>query len=143
MSTRIWRIGFCVHFGAIIVVSAIAYAGGLPNAIAMVPYADKVLHTLGAGLLALLLDGALAFRGLVPKRRFPPLASILVLALCGIEEILQGFSVHRTSSFADFAADVLGVTLAYFFLAALARTALMASSSASATSAVTPSPRAH
>lgn len=115
MSTRVWRVGFCAHFGAIILVSIIAYAGRLPNAIAMTPYADKVLHTFGAGLLALLLDGALAFRGVGSWSRSPPLGSTLVLTLCAIEEVLQGFSRYRTSSIRDFAADVLGVALAYAF----------------------------
>ncbi len=115
MPTRtLWRLGFSAHFSAIILVSIVAYAGALPRWLGLVPHADKVLHFLGAGVLALLLDGALGFRGLVSgDARFPPLGSTLVLTLLGVEEILQGFSVHRTSSVLDFAADALGVTVAY------------------------------
>lgn len=124
MPTRtLWRIGFSAHFSAIVLVSIVAYAGALPRWLGLVPHADKVLHLLGAGALALLLDGALEFRGLVSSdSRFPPLGSTLVLTLCGVEEILQGFSVHRTSSILDFAADALGVTLAYIASSRLRRT---------------------
>lgn len=86
-----------------------AYAGILPTTLPNVPYADKVGHAVLIGPLAFFLDGALELRPLVSGWRFPRLAPVLVLTVAGIEEYMQRFSSRRSSSFEDFAADVVGV----------------------------------
>ena len=64
------------------------------------------------GLLAFFLDGALGRRALFPGSRVEvPLAAVAVLAPAAIEEYLQRYSVHRTSSVWDFAADLAGVVV--------------------------------
>lgn len=113
--------GLLSQFAGIVTVSIFAYLGALPAWVAFMPQADKVLHAIGAGVLAFLLDGTLGFRPLVAGTRSPPLAAVLVLAFAGIEEICQRLSPHRTSSFADFTADLLGVAVAALAVRLLAR----------------------
>ena len=62
------------------------------------------------GALAFALDGVLRRRMLRIGPIAAPLAAILVLVPAGIEEFLQRYSINRTSSFGDFAADVVGVS---------------------------------
>jgi len=91
------------------ILSAISYAEGLP--FDQVPHLDKAVHVGMAGALGFFLDGVLRRRMLRIGPAALPLAAVLVLAPAGIEEFLQRYSVNRTSSFADFAADVVGVTV--------------------------------
>lgn len=64
---------------------------------------DKAVHFTIAGAFAFFLHRATRRRSLMP------MAALLVVF--GGEELLQSLSVHRTASFGDFAADVLGVVV--------------------------------
>lgn len=80
--------------------------------------ADKVWHAIGFGGLA----GLLA-RAFVHFRR-PALlaardAAFAAIALGGLLEVLQSFTAYRSSDWADFLADSLGVALAYGVLRGL------------------------
>jgi VanZ family protein len=107
-----WWTGVFVVLAVAGFLTLLAYREGLPEIFDAFPQSDKVVHFASAGMLAFFLDGALKRRTLFVIARFAvPLAAIAVLLPAGIEEFLQRYSVHRTSSFFDFAADVAGVTL--------------------------------
>ena len=109
--TRFWRVAFVVQ---LVVVSAIvvgAYLGRLPTFYQGIPHADLVAHAVLFGLLAGFLDGALGHRPLLRRVPWLRLAPVLVLAVAAVEEVAQRLSPRRTSSLADFTADVVGVIL--------------------------------
>ncbi len=90
--------------------TVIAYAEGLPRIFESFENFDKLAHFGFAGLLSFFLDGALRRRAaFVAFGHAIPLAAVLVLVPAGAEELLQRYSVHRTSSIWDFAADLAGV----------------------------------
>ena len=109
---RAWWLTLGVAVAFVVVGAACAYGGLVPPFVARAGV-DKVLHFGMGGTLAGLLDGALGRRSFAPSRVVPkgalPLAAVLVLVPVGVEEYLQRFSACRSSSFADFAADALGV----------------------------------
>lgn len=105
-----WWTGLLLVAAGAAYMSSLAYAEGLPAIFRVVPQFDKVVHFAVAGLLAFFLDGALGRRTLFAGSRVAvPLAAVAVLAPAGVEEYLQRYSTHRTSSIWDFAADVAGV----------------------------------
>jgi hypothetical protein len=73
------------------------------------PHFDLLVHALLIGLVGGLFDGAIGFRRLVPNLAVPRLGPLLVILAAGIEEYAQRFSPRRTSTWSDFAADVVGV----------------------------------
>jgi polysaccharide biosynthesis protein VpsQ len=107
----VWWFGLAATVLVTAVLSLLSYAQGMPAAFDEVPQLDKALHFGLGGSLAFFLDGALRRRALRVGPVSLPLASVLLLVPAGIEEFLQRFSTYRTSSIADFAADVAGVTL--------------------------------
>ncbi|MDB4935321.1 MAG: hypothetical protein JWP87_2293 [Labilithrix sp.] len=107
-----WWIGVFVVVATAAYLSRVAYREGLPPAFDVFPQFDKVLHFLIAGLLAFFLDGALRRRAAFTAFGFRvPLAAALVLVPAGVDELLQRYSMLRTSSIWDFAADVAGVAV--------------------------------
>lgn len=93
------------------VLTLIVYEEGLPAPFTAVPQADKALHFGLSGMLTFFLDGVLRRRMVRVAGIAVPLAAVLFLVPAGLEEFLQRYSVHRSSSFGDFAADVAGVTI--------------------------------
>jgi len=105
-----WWSGLAVVAAGAFYLSALAYREGLPSVFQVVPQFDKVVHFTIAGLLAFFLDGALRRRTAFKiDGRAISLAALLILVPAAIEEFLQRYSVHRTSSIWDFIADLLGV----------------------------------
>ena len=101
-------------FGAVVAggfyLTVLAYQEGLPAIFQRVPQSDKIVHFTIGGLLVFFLDGALRRRtAFTVDHRAIPLAALVVLVPAGIEETLQRYSVHRTSSIWDFLADLFGV----------------------------------
>lgn len=95
---RGWWIAFALACVSTCVLSGFAYAGRLPPAFFT---ADKEIHFTVAGTLAFLLDratGARSFRWILG-----------LLAVFAADEIMQRFSINRSSNFADYAADLAGV----------------------------------
>src|SRR5687767_5593440 len=94
--------GWWIAFGAVaalaVVVTVLAYSGRLPPRFFE---ADKHIHFAAAGMLAFTLDRATRGRSL----RWPA----MLLVLFAVDEIAQRLSVHRSSTFGDYAADVAGV----------------------------------
>ncbi|MDB4945589.1 MAG: hypothetical protein JWP97_5123 [Labilithrix sp.] len=113
-----WWLGLALVFALGLHLTVRAYHEQLP-AFFDVPGVDKVVHAAMAGSLFFFLDGALGR----PRLRGIPLAAVLVLVPAGIEEILQRYSVARTSSVWDFLADVAGVLLLWPAANALRRRA--------------------
>ena len=113
MRSETWfRVAFAIHTALVVVIAALAYSGHLhvPKLFTS-PY-DLLAHAILIGLLGALLDGALGFRPLT--RWTPPwvgLGPTIIVALAGIEELLQALSARRSSSLSDFLADVTGVVL--------------------------------
>lgn len=103
-----WWAGFFAVVGVALRLSLLAYEERLPE---MLRELDKVVHFTMAGLLAFFLDGALRQRAFALGRLRLPVAGTALLLVVGIEEYLQRYSVHRTSSFGDYAADVAGVVV--------------------------------
>jgi VanZ family protein len=107
-----WWIALAVVVAAAGCLTLLAYREGLPSIFARVPQSDKIVHFTIGGLLALFLDGALRQRTAFTIAGVAiPLAALVVLMPAGIEEYLQRYSVHRTSSIWDFVADLLGVVV--------------------------------
>jgi VanZ family protein len=104
-----FRAGFAAQLTLVVLVSIGAYAGILPTSIAAVPHLDKLGHAVLIGPIAFFLDGALDHRTLFRGHAFPRLAPVAVLIVAGVEEYLQRLSPRRTSDWADFLADVVGV----------------------------------
>ncbi len=112
VSSKIYRIGFVLHSLLMSVLIISASSGWLPRVDGLHIHADKVGHAFFFGLLAFFLNGALGFRGLWRGApRWLPLGPIVVLLFAMTEEIAQLWLPCRTSSFGDFAADVVGVVL--------------------------------
>ena len=91
------------------VMTLIVYSEGLPAPFTAVPHFDKALHFGISGMLSFFLDGVLRRRMVRVAGIAVPLAAVLFLVPTAIEEFLQRYSIHRTSSLGDFAADVAGV----------------------------------
>ena len=108
-----WR--WWLGFGFVGVVGAVvtthAYREGLPAIFDAFKHFDKICHFSFFGLLAFFLDGALRRKPLAVAGLTVPFAAIAILVPAGIEEFMQRFAILRTSSFGDFAADVVGVCL--------------------------------
>lgn len=101
-----WWAGFFVVVGIAMRLTYLAYQELLPSALVNF---DKAVHFTIAGMLAFFLDGALRRRALAFRNWRLPVASVTLLAISGVDEFLQRFSIHRTPDFADYAADVVGV----------------------------------
>jgi VanZ family protein len=110
-----WWTGFVAVAAFALYLTFDAYHEGLPS-IFQLPFFDKFAHFGFAGSLAFFLDGALKRRtlfsfGSALGKIAVPLAAVGVLVPSGLEEFAQRFTIHRTSSFADFAADIVGVVV--------------------------------
>ena len=69
-------------------------------------------HAVLIGTLSLLVDGSMGFWPLpLVGSRWIGLGAAIVLALAGVEELLQALSPHRSSSPSDFLADVAGAVV--------------------------------
>ncbi|MFT3772461.1 MAG: VanZ family protein [Minicystis sp.] len=107
--TSFFRTGFILYLAMDVLIGAGAYAGVLPTMIHGLPHFDLVMHLILIGGVAFFLDGALGHRPLWRGRG--SLAGAGVIVVAGIEEWAQRFSPRRSSTWSDFAADVVGVIL--------------------------------
>lgn len=107
-----WWTGFLAVVCGAGYLTALAYREGLPSIFATIPQFDKVVHFTTGGLLVFFLDGGLRRRtAFTLDKRAIPLAALIVLVPAGLEEFMQRYSIHRTSSIWDFVADLFGVLL--------------------------------
>ena len=103
---------------ACVVASCLAYAGVMRLAVPGVPHVDFAGHLVFMALLSFFADGLLGRRVLVGPVRWGPL---LVLLAAGTDELLQRYSSNRSSTWSDFLADVIGVTLTTLLAARVTR----------------------
>jgi hypothetical protein len=106
--TRFWRTGFWSVLAACVVASCLAYAGVMRLAVPGVPHVDFVGHLVFMALLSFFADGLLGHRAVLGPVRWGPL---LVLLAAATDEVLQRYSANRSSTWSDFVADLIGVTL--------------------------------
>lgn len=110
-NAALYKVAFVVVVAFALGLSFVAYLGEL-KILGARRGLDKIVHFLLAGALAFTLDGALDRRNLHAWGVRLPLAPLLVLVPCAIDEWLQRYSAMRTSSLWDFVADFAGVTCA-------------------------------
>lgn len=113
---RTWRVALGLHVAIVGAISLAAYLGALPHWPWLATW-DWLLHALLVGPIAMLLDGALAWRELarlvIPARArlALPLGPTLVFCAAAAEEYLQRFSHRRSSTWHDFAGNTAGILL--------------------------------
>ena len=83
-----------------VLAGALAPQTDMPQLFAL---ADKVLHTLAFAALALV--------GLRAYPRHVLIICVLLIALGGLIEVIQGYTFTRSQEWEDFLADILGVSL--------------------------------
>ena len=108
--TRRWWIAFAAVTAAAVLMSWRAYHDDVPDFFRAY---DKVVHFFFAGAFAFTLHRATG------RRSLWPIAALLVVF--GIDELAQMASIYRTSSIADYAADVAGVVV-FTLLARISKT---------------------
>jgi VanZ family protein len=115
MSSRARRwflAGFVAQLIVVITIVVLAYGGALPLPRLAIANWDLLAHAVLIGMLGMFLDGALGFRPLWRTApRFLGLGPIIIIGVAGVEEILQMYASHRSSTLSDFVADVVGVVL--------------------------------
>jgi polysaccharide biosynthesis protein VpsQ len=106
-----WTFAFWVYLGILLSISLSAYLKIIPSELSQFPYYDTILHFLLLGIAAFL--SHLAFNK--PKIQIfnisLPLAPIVIMFLCVIDEIIQHFVPYRSSDLVDLIADFCGVLL--------------------------------
>ncbi len=108
-TVRIFRVALPIHLAIVAAISVLAYTGRLPVGLLRVDHLDLAGHAVLLGTLALLLDGALAFRPApLLGTRWIGIGPLIVLSVAALEEALQSLSPGRTASVYDFLADVAG-----------------------------------
>jgi hypothetical protein len=91
-------------------VSLLAYRGMLGSWLPDVAHLDLLLHFSLVGLLAFFLDGLLGYRPVVPNAPgWLRLAPLLVALVGAGDELAQRWSPHRSASWSDLAANVVGI----------------------------------
>lgn len=108
-SNRLKRVFYPASFFAVL--SAIIYKADTANynfafhVVGMIPYGDKIAHTILYGIMVFLLN-----YGLNGKRwGWAEIGSLIVFAFAFVEEVSQLYFPSRTFDWADIAADIVGV----------------------------------
>lgn len=107
---KVWWLGLVTMLLVSGLLSLSAYREGLPAVFERVVHLDKALHFTLAGGLAFFLDGVLRRRVARVGGLAVPLSALALLGPLAVEELLQRFSVNRSSSLGDYLADVAGVS---------------------------------
>jgi VanZ family protein len=108
---------FWIVLAACVAASLLAYRGALRLEGVGIPHLDFYAHLTMMGLLAFFADGMARSRRLA----FVPLGPAIVLLVASTDEVLQRLSAYRSSSWSDFIADTIGVTLGALVAARIAR----------------------
>ena len=113
-SNKGWVLAFWFYFGILMAIIISAYLRILPVKSSTIPYYDTIGHFILLGIATFLAHLALRKRKIYGKRISIPLAPIIVVIFCVIDELLQSLSPNRTASFSDLAADLVGVMVFYW-----------------------------
>ncbi|MBW4688139.1 MAG: VanZ family protein [Komarekiella atlantica HA4396-MV6] len=106
-----WVFAFWVYFGILISISISAYLKVIPTEVAQFPYYDTILHFLLLGIAAYLSHLALNKRKIQFLNISLPLAPLILIFFCIIDETIQLFTPHRSFDLVDLAADLCGIVL--------------------------------
>ncbi|MFN6572276.1 antibiotic resistance protein VanZ [Nostoc minutum NIES-26] len=110
-SNQRWVLTFWVYLGILISISLAAYLKVIPSEISKFPYYDTILHFLLLGIAAYLSHLALNKRKIKFLNISLPLAPLIVIFFCVIDEIIQLFVPYRSFDLVDLAADLCGIVL--------------------------------
>ena len=113
-SNKIWIVACSLYLGFLIFISNSAYLKSLSPLLLRIPFADIFLHFLLLGFAAFFSHLALNKRYVMVFGIFLPLAPLIIILCCIVDEMLQALSPNRTSSFLDLMANLVGITLFYF-----------------------------
>ncbi|MBH8567074.1 VanZ family protein [Nostoc sp. CENA67] len=110
-SNRRWVFAFWVYFGILMSISVSAYLKIIPTEISKFPYYDTILHFLLLGIAAYLSHLALHKRKIQLLNIYLPLAPLIVIFFCLVDEMIQFFVPYRSFDLVDLAADLGGIVL--------------------------------
>ncbi|QSJ17323.1 VanZ family protein [Nostoc sp. UHCC 0702] len=110
-ANRRWVFAFWVYFGILMSISASAYLKIIPTEISQFPYYDTILHFLLLGIAAYLSHLALNKRKIQILNIYLPLAPLIVIFFCLVDEMIQFFVPYRSFDLVDLAADLCGIVL--------------------------------
>ncbi|MGF1933525.1 MAG: VanZ family protein [Nostoc sp. ChiQUE02] len=110
-SNQRWIFAFWVYFGILMFISMSAYLRIIPAKISQIPYYDTILHFLLLGIAAYLGHLALNKRKIQIFNISLPMASLIVIFFCIVDEVIQLFSPYRSFDLVDLAADLCGIVL--------------------------------
>ncbi|MBK1986419.1 VanZ family protein [Sphaerospermopsis aphanizomenoides BCCUSP55] len=104
-----WVFAFWIYLGILLSIFISAYLRIMPTELAIFAHYDTIMHFFLLGIAAFFSHQALK------KRKFKifnitlPLAPLIVIFFCVIDEIIQSFVPYRSADIIDFTADVLGI----------------------------------
>lgn len=110
-TNRHWVFAFWVYFGILMSISVSAYLKIIPTEISQFPYYDTVLHFLLLGIAGFLSHLALNKRKIQLLNIYLPLAPLIVIFFCLVDEMIQFFVPYRSFDLVDLAADLCGIFL--------------------------------
>ncbi|MBD2565296.1 MULTISPECIES: VanZ family protein [Nostoc] len=110
-SNQRWVFAFWVYFVILMSISMSAYLRIIPTEISQIPYSDTILHFLLLGIAAYLGHLALNKRKIQILNIYLPLAPLIVIFFCIVDEIIQLFTPYRSFDLVDLGADLCGIVL--------------------------------
>lgn len=117
MPARVLRRLAPVAVVGLVATSAFAYVGGLPPVVHHIRHADKGLHFLMVGSLALWFVAWFGDRRWSSLRL--PVAVLLPGGLASLEELAQHLSPRRTPDWGDWIADICGLIVFWLLARAI------------------------
>lgn len=113
-SKKGWIFAFWFYLAVLMTIIISAYLKVLPVKSSSIPYYDTVGHFVLLGMAAFFGHLALNKRKISVGNISIPLAPLLVVIFCVIDELLQILSPYRSASFYDLAADFVGIAVFYW-----------------------------
>ncbi len=110
-ANRPWVFAFWVYFGILMSISLSAYLKVIPTELAQFPHYDAILHFLLLGIAAFISHLAWNKRKIQVFNISLPLAPMIVILICVIDEIIQFFVPYRSFDLVDLTADFCGIVL--------------------------------
>jgi VanZ family protein len=106
-----WLFAFWIYLGILMSISLSAYLKIIPSELSQFPYYDTILHFLLLGIAAFLSHLAWNKRKINIFNIALPLAPMIVICFCVIDEIIQLFVPYRSFDLVDLIADLCGIVL--------------------------------
>ncbi|BAZ30280.1 hypothetical protein NIES4074_27360 [Cylindrospermum sp. NIES-4074] len=106
-----WVFAFWVYLGILLSISLSAYLRVFPTQIAQIPYYDKILHFILLGIAAYVSYLSFNKRKIKILNFYLPLAPLIVILFCILDEITQLLVPYRSFDLVDLACDICGIVL--------------------------------